>query len=84
MLGRLMHYGIDALLIASVAAGIKRSTGLQPDLSQISDPTAKGIAEKYFGLGELVFDSSIAAARASRYFVRSYVGTTAAGVGPQA
>lgn len=32
--------------------------------------TAKSIAEKYMGLGEFVFDSSIAAARASQYFAK--------------
>jgi Fungal protein of unknown function (DUF1748) len=72
VLGRLTHYAFDALLLSSVVAGVKRSTGLQPDLSQIQDASAKSILEKYFGIGEFVFDSTVAAAGASRYFVRSW------------
>lgn len=32
--------------------------------------TAKSVAEKYMGIGEFVFDSSIAAARASQFFAK--------------
>ncbi|KAF8342339.1 uncharacterized protein EI90DRAFT_3116289 [Cantharellus anzutake] len=35
MFGRLVHYGFDALLISAFLAGIKRSTGLTPRLSNI-------------------------------------------------
>lgn len=29
VLSRVIHYGVDAILISAVLAGIKRSTGLQ-------------------------------------------------------
>jgi hypothetical protein len=53
VLGRLMHYAGDALLI--------------------SEPTTKGLLEKYLGFGEFVFDSSVAAARASSLFQKDLV-----------
>ncbi|SOV09935.1 uncharacterized protein UDID_03797 [Ustilago sp. UG-2017a] len=68
VLGRLMHYVGDALLISTVLAGIKRQTGLRPDIDRISEPTTKGLLEKYLGFGEFVFDSSVAAATASSLF----------------
>ena len=71
VLGRLVHYAGDALLISTVLAGIKRQTGLQPDIGRISEPTTRGLLEKYLGFGEFVFDSSVAAARASSLFQTS-------------
>ncbi|SYW84452.1 uncharacterized protein UBRO2_05552 [Ustilago bromivora] len=68
VIGRLMHYVGDALLISTVLAGIKRQTGLRPDIDRISEPTTKGLLEKYLGFGEFVFDSSVAAATASSLF----------------
>ncbi|GAK64067.1 DUF1748-domain-containing protein [Moesziomyces antarcticus] len=73
VLGRLMHYAGDALLISTVLAGIKRQTGLRPDIDRISEPTTKGLLEKYLGFGEFVFDSSVAAARASSLFRKDLV-----------
>jgi hypothetical protein len=68
-----MHYAGDALLISTVLAGIKRQTGLRPDIDRISEPTTKGLLEKYLGFGEFVFDSSVAAARASSLFQKDLV-----------
>lgn len=68
-----MHYAGDALLISIVLAGIKRQTGLRPDIDRISEPTTKGLLEKYLGFGEFVFDSSVAAARASSLFQKDLV-----------
>ncbi|PWN49625.1 DUF1748-domain-containing protein [Violaceomyces palustris] len=68
MLGRLLHYATDALLVTTVIAGIKRQSGLTPDVERITEPTTKGLVIKYLGIGEFVFDSSIAAAKASAYF----------------
>lgn len=70
VLGRLLHYASDALLVSTVLAGIKRQTGLQPDINRISEPTTRGLLEKYLGFGEFVFDSGVAAARASSLFQR--------------
>lgn len=68
VLGRLLHYAGDALLVSTVLAGIKRQTGLRPDIDRITEPTTKGLLEKYLGFGEFVFDSGVAAARASSLF----------------
>ncbi|KAN0063525.1 hypothetical protein ACQY0O_003972 [Thecaphora frezii] len=68
MLGRLFHYASDAVLVSTFLAGIKRQTGLAPDVERITEPTTKGLVEKYLGLGEFIFDSGVAAARASQYF----------------
>lgn len=68
VLGRLLHYASDAVLISTVLAGIKRQTGLRPDVDRITEPTTKGVLEKYLGVGEFIFDSSVAAARASALF----------------
>lgn len=72
VVGRLLHYAGDALLVSTVLAGIKRQTGLQPDIQRISEPTTRGLLEKYLGFGEFVFDSSVAAARASSLFQKGY------------
>lgn len=68
VLGRLVHYAGDAVLITTVLAGIKRQTGLRPDIDRIAEPTTKSVLEKYLGIGEFIFDSSVAAARASAFF----------------
>lgn len=43
----------------------------RPKLEAISDPTARGVAEKYFGVGERVFDVLQASSVNSSYFSRS-------------
>lgn len=73
MLGRLVHYAGDAILFSTLLAGIKRQTGLAFDTERITEPTAKGLVEKYLGFGEFVFDSSVAAARASNFFKKDIV-----------
>lgn len=70
VLGRFVHYAGDAVLISTVLAGIKRQTGLRPDIDRITEPTTKGVLEKYLGVGEFIFDTTVAAARASSYFQR--------------
>ncbi|PWZ01555.1 DUF1748-domain-containing protein [Testicularia cyperi] len=68
VLGRLLHYAGDAVLVSTVLAGIKRQTGLRPDIDRVTEPTTKGLLEKYLGVGEFLFDTGVAAARASSYF----------------
>ena len=45
-------------------------SSLRLDLSRVSDDTTRSIAEKYMGVGEFVFDSTVAAAHASALFRR--------------
>jgi hypothetical protein len=49
MLGRLLHYGADAVLLSTVLAGIKRSSGFQCVLLRLSRTKAAN-AERVVGL----------------------------------
>ncbi|KAF5359162.1 hypothetical protein D9756_003175 [Leucocoprinus leucothites] len=69
-LGRLAHYAFDAVLVSTVLAGVRRSSGFSPDLSSMSDSTFRGAAEKFLGVGESVFDMLQATAVNSSYFSR--------------
>jgi len=71
MLGRLVHYTLDAVLVSTVIAGVRRSSGFSPDASKISDSTARSVAEKFLGVGETVFDVIQGTAVNSPYFKRS-------------
>ncbi|KAF4614102.1 hypothetical protein D9613_007698 [Agrocybe pediades] len=71
VLGKLVHYTVDAVLLSTVVAGIRRSSGFSPDATAISDPTIRSVAEKFLGVGETVFDMVQATAVNSSYFKRS-------------
>jgi len=47
------------------------------DTERLPDPTTRSVAEKYLGVGEFIFDSTVAAAHASKYFIRSSPTSTA-------
>jgi len=68
VLGRLVHYTVDAVLLSTVVAGVRRSSGFSPDASAIADPTIRSVAEKFLGVGETVFDMIQATAVNSSYF----------------
>ncbi|KAJ7650441.1 hypothetical protein FB45DRAFT_887959 [Roridomyces roridus] len=74
MLARLFHYAFDAVLLSTLAAGVRRSSGFTPDATSISDPTLRSIAERYLGVGESVFDMVQATAVNSAYFKRDSKG----------
>ncbi|KAF8640035.1 hypothetical protein AX17_001277 [Amanita inopinata Kibby_2008] len=59
MLGKLVHLGIDALLISAFLAGVKRTTGLTPALSQVSNKDVRQLLRSYLEIGEYVFDFAI-------------------------
>ncbi|KAL9714341.1 hypothetical protein Ac2012v2_002654 [Leucoagaricus gongylophorus] len=69
-LGRLAHYAFDAVLLSTVLAGVRRSSGFSPDVSTISDSTFRGVAEKFLSVGETVFDMLQTSAVNSQYFSR--------------
>ncbi|KAF8150561.1 hypothetical protein B0H34DRAFT_665554 [Crassisporium funariophilum] len=71
VLGRLVHYTVDAVLLSTVVAGVRRSSGFSPDASAISDPTVRSVAEKFLGVGETVFDMLQATAVNSSYFKKA-------------
>ncbi|OWB79844.1 hypothetical protein B5S32_g4083 [[Candida] boidinii] len=61
---------VDLALVSTVLAGVKRSTGLTPNLDSIQDENIKGFGQKYLGVGEYCYDSSVAFMSASSYFQR--------------
>ncbi|KAK7913984.1 hypothetical protein PG985_011687 [Apiospora marii] len=72
-LGKLLHYSVDAVLISTVLAGMRRSTGLTFQGSQIMGENNKEASkwiEKYLGVGEWVMDTSVAMAGSSSFFKR--------------
>jgi len=70
VLGRLVHYAFDAVLLSTALAGVRRSSGFSPATGDISDATTRSIAERYLGVGELVFDMAQASIVNSGYFKR--------------
>ena len=69
-IGRLFHYAFDAVLVSSVLAGVKKSTGYAPQTSLITDPTLKSVADTFLGVGETVFNAVQGNAVVSSYFKR--------------
>ncbi|KAI8997335.1 hypothetical protein BDB01DRAFT_714434 [Pilobolus umbonatus] len=70
MFNKVLHYTLDAILISTVLAGIRRATGLRPATSKIESENIKGYVDKYLDFGEWVFDMSIAYMSHSSYFKR--------------
>ncbi|KAI0288236.1 DUF1748-domain-containing protein [Russula brevipes] len=59
MLGKLVHLGVDAVLISAFLAGIKRTTGLTPALSQVPNKDVRQLLHSYLEMGEYVFDFAV-------------------------
>jgi len=73
VLGRLTHYAFDAVLISTILAGMKRSTGLTPSFRTESITENKDVKkwfDSYLNVGEWVMDNTIAIAGSSGYFKR--------------
>ncbi|TDL25578.1 DUF1748-domain-containing protein [Rickenella mellea] len=71
VLGRLVHYTVDAVLLSTVLAGVKRSSGFTPETSKIGDPTIRSIVDRFLGVGDSIFDTMQATAISSGYFKRN-------------
>ncbi|CAG8949698.1 hypothetical protein HYALB_00002006 [Hymenoscyphus albidus] len=72
-LGRLTHYAFDAVLISTILAGMKRSTGLTVSFKKDTITQNKEVnhwIERYLGVGEWVMDQSVAIAGSSPWFER--------------
>ncbi|ESK93613.1 hypothetical protein Moror_1619 [Moniliophthora roreri MCA 2997] len=59
MLGKLVHLGFDALLISAFLAGVKRTTGLTPALSQVPNKDMRQLLRSYLEIGEYAFDLAV-------------------------
>ncbi|PVU88494.1 hypothetical protein BB559_005555 [Furculomyces boomerangus] len=70
MLGKLIHFGFDLVLISALLAGIRRTTGLTED----EDPSTRfedTYIKKYLRLGEKAFDFVVGTMTVfPKYFVR--------------
>lgn len=68
MLGKLVHYTADALMVSTVLAGIKHASGLTVDVNQISEPNVRNAMHYYLSAGEMLFDKARSYAQGSSYF----------------
>jgi len=59
MFGTLVHLGFDALLVSAFLAGIKRTTGLTPRLSDVPNKDVRQLLRSYLEFGEYVFDFAV-------------------------
>ncbi|KAL1745426.1 hypothetical protein HDZ31DRAFT_12322, partial [Schizophyllum fasciatum] len=70
MFGRIVHYSVDAVLLSTVLAGVRRSSGFTVNPDTIPEGTPRTIFEKYISVGESVFDMAQATVVNSQYFKR--------------
>ncbi|KAI8067586.1 hypothetical protein BC940DRAFT_333600 [Gongronella butleri] len=70
MWSRFLHLTLDAVLVSTILASIKRLTGIQPAVSKIQNKEIRGYIDQYLGVGEYVLDASILYLSHSNYFER--------------
>lgn len=70
-IGKIVHFAVDITLFAGFLAGIKKNTGITPDISIIQEPNVQYYANKYFDYGDTVYDSTVNFMRTSKYFVKN-------------
>lgn len=71
MIGRIVHISADLALFSAFLAGVKRNTGLTPNLDHAtSSQDVKYYAGKYLDMGETIFDYTSAYLGSSDYFQR--------------
>ncbi|CDH51208.1 predicted protein [Lichtheimia corymbifera JMRC:FSU:9682] len=71
MWSKFLHLTVDAMLVSTILAGVKRTAGLQPAVSKIPNKDIRGYVEKYLELGEWIFDSTLILMNSSSYFEKS-------------
>ncbi|KIJ70414.1 hypothetical protein HYDPIDRAFT_105128 [Hydnomerulius pinastri MD-312] len=59
MFGSLFRLGFEALLVSAFLAGVRRSTGLTPALSQVPNKDVRQLLRSYLEFGEYVFDFAV-------------------------
>ncbi|KIY52315.1 DUF1748-domain-containing protein [Fistulina hepatica ATCC 64428] len=70
LLGRLVHYSIDAVLISTVFAGVRRTTGFAPNTDALPE-SARPFAETFLRTGDKVYSSIQGAVVNSQYFKKT-------------
>ncbi|KTW29822.1 hypothetical protein T552_01027 [Pneumocystis carinii B80] len=68
-LGKIVHISLDLVLISSVLAGIRRSTGLTIKTNMF-DKDTEMVINKYLSIGNWVVDQSVTFMSTSKYFER--------------
>ncbi|KAK0191309.1 uncharacterized protein ARMOST_04943 [Armillaria ostoyae] len=71
MLGKLVHLGIDAIIISAFLAGVKRTTGLTPALGQVPNKDIRQLLRSYLEMGEYTFDFAVVIFGRSSSFERT-------------
>lgn len=66
--GRLVHYSVDAVLISTVLAGIRRSYGLKFKSSRLEGSDFHNLMVRYLDVGEWMMDTSYLLLSHSQYF----------------
>ncbi|KAI0643684.1 DUF1748-domain-containing protein [Trametes meyenii] len=59
MFGTLIHWGIDAALLSAFLAGVRRTTGLTPKLSDVPNKDVRQLLRSYLEFGEYLFDFAV-------------------------
>ena len=67
-MGRLVHYAADALMVSTILAGVKHSTGATIDTTKVTEPNVRNAVQYYLSAGEFVFDKAVALAQGSQFF----------------
>ncbi|ODV78476.1 DUF1748-domain-containing protein, partial [Suhomyces tanzawaensis NRRL Y-17324] len=69
-IGRIVHVSVDLALVSAFLAGVKRNTGLTPNLESFDNENIRYYSSKYLDVGEKIFDYSAAYFGSSDYFKR--------------
>lgn len=68
MLGRLVRYGADAMMISTILAGVKHATGLSLDIDRITEANIRNGVQQYLNAGDYLFNAGVSFAQNSNYF----------------
>ncbi|KAH9853895.1 DUF1748-domain-containing protein [Lenzites betulinus] len=70
MFGTLIRLGIDAALVSAFLAGVRRTTGLTPKLSDVPNKDIRQLLRSYLEFGEYLFDFAVVILGRSSSFER--------------
>lgn len=62
---------MDLTLFAGFMSGIKRNTGITPDVALIGEPNVEYYVTKYFDYGDFVYDNAVTFMKTSGFFVKN-------------
>ncbi|KAJ1993613.1 hypothetical protein H4R33_000614 [Dimargaris cristalligena] len=70
MVGKLIHYAADAVLISAVLAGIRRSSGLTFKTDSIESKEFRSVIESFLNIGEKTIDFGTSILSTTSFFER--------------